>query len=369
MAEPQQAETEEPLDFSEESPAPESRASFGQTVLRWVLKLGLPVAIFVFLFWSGRLKFEDLDDLATRWPWTLAALSMLIPAVMVCALRFKLLLKALDIHTGFGENIALSMIGMLFDLIAPVSNGGDVIKAFYLNRSAGAPNEKRGLRRILFAVVIDRIVGMFSLFVLALLVSAAAWSQIEAHPNLRKMAAFVMLACVGGVLGFFVLVSERLENSALRKRLMHRLPFHEKLERIYAGFAGLRHHKRILAAMVGLSLVNHAFNCACFILLAQGIQFTSVTTGAPAELDIIPCLTVLPLGMFLNTFGFAGGFGVGTMAIDELFRSILKLKGGAHLALAYQLTGLLFRLLGIPFLIFYKHNRPNLAPVPGVKQS
>lgn len=336
-------------------------------VLSWSIKLGVPAIIFIFLFWSGRLKIEELRELARHWKWTLGAMLLFVPAVLVCALRFQLLLGALHIDTRYADNVSLSMIGMLCDLLSPVSNGGDLVKAVYMGRTALTRDGRKPLGLILFAVVIDRIVGMFSLFVLALIVGIAAWPQIEGHADLRRMLAVVILACLAGVLGFMVLVSEKLENSRRRKRLMHILPFHEKLEHIYAGFASLRHHKRTLLTMVGLSLINHLCSCGSILIFAQSMTFTNLSNGAPANLDWAAFVSILPLGLFINSFGFAGGFGVGTLGFDALFRSVLGLKGGAHLALLFQVASLLFRLCGIPFFLFYRHKGVNLAPARGVE--
>ncbi len=336
-------------------------------VLGWALKLGVPVIIFAYLYWSGRLKPAELTELAQHWKWTLGAMLLFVPAVLVCALRFQMLLGALHIDTRYTDNVALSMIGMLCDLVSPISNGGDLVKAVYMGRTAQTRDGRRPLGLILFAVVIDRIVGMFSLFVLALIVGIAAWPQVEAHADLRRMIAIVIAACLAGVLGFMVLVSEKLENSRRRRRLMHILPFHEKLEHIYAGFASLRHHKRILVTMVGLSLINHLCACGSILIFAQSMTFTKLSTGAPANLDWAAVVSILPLGLFINSFGFAGGFGVGTAGFDVLFRSVLGLYGGLHLALLFQGASFLFRLCGIPFFLFYRHKGVNLKPVESVK--
>src|SRR5206468_3105858 len=102
----------------------------------------------------------------------------------------------------------------------------------------------------------------------------------------------------------------------------------------------------------GLSLLNHTFACAGILCLAQGLTFT--TNGQPVPLPVLPALIVLPLGLFLNTFGMAGGFGAGEAAFEGLFQLILNVKGGTALALIFHVVGVLYRLLGWPFWFFYK---------------
>jgi len=342
---------------------PQRAPSLARVLLKWALKLGLLAAIFTYLVKTDRLKASDLQALAQRWDLTLLAMSFYIPCVLLCAFRYQMLLRALHITAHFRDIAAFSMVGMLFDLISPVSNGGDVVKAIYLSRTSSVASGKRGVAIILVSALVDRIVGLFALFTFALIVCALAWPQISGNANLRMSALIIALVCLGGLLGFFVLVSEKLEKSALRKRLMHILPFHEKIERVYASFASLRHHKGVLLIMLVLSIFNHALNCTSVLVLTYGMEFTTVPTasapGVPATLQLVPFLTVLPLGLFLNTFGFAGGLGGGNVAFEFLFTTVLGLSGGAALALRYQICGILYRLFGIPFLIFYRHKGVN----------
>lgn len=363
MAEPD-PDSENLDDIAAPPPAPPPTRL--RVLLGWVFKIVFVGGIFALLFGTGKLTLNDLSKQLQRWDLALLAMSMAIPALLVCSLRYKLLLRALKVSARFGDIVALSMIGMLFDLVSPVSNGGDLVKAVYLSKATRSPTGKSNFGLILFSVVLDRIIGLFALFTFALIVCLFAWPRISGSPELRKLSVVVVVVCLGGLLGFFVLVSETLEKSALRKRLMHVIPFHEKIERIYSGFAGLRHHKSILCVMLALSIVNHACSCAAILILAQGVEFSAVGTNLPAAIEWLPCLTVLPLGLFATTFGPAGGLGGGNLAFEFLFHTVLNLNGGGKLVLAFQVCGILFRLTGAPVLMFYKHNHANLTPVPDV---
>jgi hypothetical protein len=233
----------------------------------------------------------------------------------------------------------------------PLSNGGDLVKAYYVARHAG-----RGRRSLaVLSVLLDRVVGLLALFIFAWLVCLFAGRQVDANPELLRLSRVLLVVCAGSVVLFCILVSPALERSAWRQRLMHLLPYHEKFEALYVAFAGLRQHWVILAAMMGLSLIVQILGCAGILCLAQGLSFTDIGTGKLMELEPISALVVLPLAVFLNTFGVAGGFGVGELAFDALFALMLGLRGGANLALAFHVLFALTRLLGIPFVLFYRH--------------
>ncbi len=347
-------------------PMPQAPPPRWRVILKWAFKLALVAAIFGWLFYSGKLSLEKLREQARSWDLMLLVMALTVPSLAVCSLRFQMLLLLLNIRTRLADIVSLSMIGMLFDLVS-IANGGDLVKAVYLSKITSQSGGKRNFGIILFSVLLDRIIGMFALFIFALIVCVAAWPQISSSAPLRGAVGIVVLVCAAGLLGFFVLVSEKLEQSALRKRLMHILPMHEKLEAIYAGFASLRHHKRVLVSLLGLSIFNHMFTCLSLLLLTRGIHFESELTHQPVIVEWVSCLTLLPLGLFLNTFGFAGGYGVGNAAFEYLFSSFLGVGGGAKLILAYQVSTTFFRLLGVPFLIFYKHKGANLDGDANVK--
>jgi uncharacterized protein (TIRG00374 family) len=333
-------------------------------IIKWIFKLGLLGGILGYLAYKRSLQARDLIALLLHWPWVVLALVLYLAVVVFSAVRYKLLLQALDISVRLKDVLAVSMIGLFFDLASPVASGGDLVKAFYVNRLVRIADGKSEMGLLVMSVVLDRIMGFFALFVLGLAVSMLAWPQIQGEANLRRLTVVFAAVCTVSLLCFIVLVSEKLENSPLRKRWMHWMPFHEKIESIYTGFAGLRHHRPMMLKMLALSVLNHVVGCIIILLLAQGMTFTSVKTGAPVNLEIVPCLTVLPVGFFLNTFGMAGGFGVGNLAFEELFRRVLGIDGGARLAMGFQIVGVLLRLLGVPVLLLYRRNAPDVPPQP-----
>jgi hypothetical protein len=126
---------------------------------------------------------------------------------------------------------------------------------------------------------------------------------------------------------------------------MASLPLGGKFETLYAGLLRLRGKPLALAAVMGLSLVSHSLGCCSLILLSRGLGM---------NFDILGSMIVIPLGLFISTFGYAGGLGVGNLGFESLFVSMLgAAKGvGFTFSLAYQLLGILLRLgVGLPFYL------------------
>jgi uncharacterized membrane protein YbhN (UPF0104 family) len=316
-----------------------------------ILKVALVAGILAWLWTSDRIELRTFQKLQHGWIWAVYGFLCFLPMYFLCAIRLRLLLGALALPGSLGHSLSWTMIGSFFDVAMPSSNGGDVVKAYYVARHAG-----KGRRSVaIMSVMLDRVVGLLALFLFALIIALAAGSQVTGKPGLERLPAVLAVICGGTLIAFVILVSPVVERSALRKRLMARLPYHARFETLYAAFAGLRSHWGILLAMLGLSLVIQICGCAGILCLAQGLEFRSVSTGVPVPLQIAESLVVLPLAIFLNTFGVAGGWGVGEAAFGELFRVMLGVSGGVELAMVFHVVAMLSRLLGAPWVLLYRH--------------
>jgi glycosyltransferase 2 family protein len=321
-------------------------------VLGIVLKLGVVAAILIYLIGSRSLEFHKFKTLLHGWHWVLAGFMLMLPCYFMGALRYHLLMGALGLPSTYSKALSWTMIGYFYDIAMPFSGGGDLMKSWYVVRHVGKGNRSLGL----LSVIADRIVGLFSLVLFALIVCVFAGRTLIDNPELLKLSEILLGISVVCVIGFMAFSSEKLEASQLRQKLMSRLPFHQRIERSYTGFSGLRHHKDTLLLLIGISLVIHLFFCVSILLLGNALVFTSITTNTPTGLDTLSTLVVLPLGLFLNTFGFAGGFGAGELAFDNLFSIMMKVKGGAELAFVFHVVLLASRVITIPYVLQYKHS-------------
>jgi hypothetical protein len=337
-------------------PIPERQSTRSTGARPWRLavtgiKIALVAGILAWLWCSGRIELRTFQKLQHGWMWAVYGFLCFLPMFFLCAVRLRLLLGALNLPGSLGHTFSWTMIGSFFDVAMPSSNGGDVVKAYYVAHHAG-----KGLRSVaVMSVMLDRVIGLLALFLFALIVALAAGRHVTGQPGLERLPAILAGICGGTLAAFAIVVSPFVERSALRQRLMARLPYHTRLEKLYAALAGLRSRWGVLLAMLGLSLVIQVCGCAGILCLAQGLEFRALDTGQPVPLDVLESLVVLPLAVFLNTFGVAGGWGVGEAAFGELFRVMLGVSGGVELAIVFHFVSMLTRLLGAPWVLLYRH--------------
>jgi uncharacterized protein (TIRG00374 family) len=278
--------------------------------------------------------------------------ALTLPTHLLASYRFKILLDGLDMPCSYFRALAWTMIGNFFNVAMPSATGGDVVKVFYV---AGAyPREKRAVA--VLTVLLDRVLGLFGLFFLALVVCLAGGHTVSDNPRLANVTFVLTLICLGVVVAFFVLASRSLEESPLRKRFVTALPFGAKIEKLYMSFAGLRRRPGLMAVTLLLSMFNHAFLTASMIALAYGLNMDFVKD------NLVGTMIVIPLCTFFKVFGVAGGFGTGEFAASVLFQDVLgtTAKMGSSLMLVFNVLSLLVCVVvGLPFYLLGGKAQPQ----------
>src|SRR5262249_13010757 len=123
----------------------------GLILLKVVFSVGILVYIFTRVVHIGdlwaNLRQADLSYLV-------AAVAVYVLVQTLSAYRWYLLLKPLDINTGFPRILALYYLGMYFNFFLPSAIGGDVFKIYYLNKETGRLSASTA------SVFLDRDIGI-----------------------------------------------------------------------------------------------------------------------------------------------------------------------------------------------------------------
>ena len=173
------------------------------------LKIGGSLAILGYLFWAatrGQQAREAMQALLAKLPATLArpqGWGLLLAAVGLCAvgvtmtlIRWCYLVRAVGIHLAMRDAMRIGWISYVFNFAPTGILGGDVLKAVML------AYERPGNRTTSAAsVVVDRIIGLYMLFVLAAasIFVTGFWGQENprAHWTCIGVLALVGLSTLG----------------------------------------------------------------------------------------------------------------------------------------------------------------------------
>ncbi len=127
------------------------------------VKLAITVAALWYVF--SRLDLQEvLGTIAqSKFLYLAGALILFVLSKMVSSLRLNKFLVSTGIHISERANMKLYLLGMYYNLFLPGGIGGDGYKIYLLNRKYEVRT-----RKIFWAVMMDRIIGVVALFCMAL---------------------------------------------------------------------------------------------------------------------------------------------------------------------------------------------------------
>ena len=265
-----------------------------------LIKISLSVAILAYLV-HGAMKdstFKDFVEQPKNYWSLLAALGFCSFAVLLTMIRWHLLVRALEIPVRLTGSLRIAMLGYLFNLAPAGIVGGDVLKAVLLCRSKETP--KGSTAKAFASVVLDRILGLYMLFVVASITILAAEIWKIDNPMIWKIClATWSIAIVGGVIGILLMIPAMTEGP-----LTNWLENHPKLGH---PFSRLMETVRMYRGRPTVLLVAAAMTVCVHLSFAVGVYFVSRGLFTSTSHSLPTHLVVSPLSMAARRDPVAGG--------------------------------------------------------------
>ncbi len=127
-----------------------------------LLKLAITVAALWYVFTKIELQ-QLIETIAqSNFFYLAGALLLFVLSKMISSVRLNRYLGSTGIHISERTNMKLYLLGMYYNLFLPGGIGGDGYKIYLLNR-----RYEVATRRIFWAVMMDRIIGVMALFCMA----------------------------------------------------------------------------------------------------------------------------------------------------------------------------------------------------------
>lgn len=316
-------------------------------VLMTGAKLALVGALIFWLVHSGRLEFQQLKIFIDHPDVLLfAVLLWLLGSLVLGGYRWFILMRALDVEVSFWRVLHFQLIGFFFNTAVPGAVGGDIIKAVYVIRE----QQSQRKTRTLLTVLLDRIVGLASLFVMAGTAVLLNLQFFLDHQNMKPLAAFVAIGLIGILIGLVIVFYPHPDGKDPVEKLLQRpLPGFGTLAKIYEALRCYRHRPWTLLWALCISCVIQT-TALFFALLV-----TTILTGSPPPLGIFS--TIYPVAVMATAIPLApGGIGVGHVAFEHLF----ALGGIAEGANVFNVTVIIVLALNLLGLIPYLLHRSRL---------
>lgn len=235
-------------------------------------------------------------------------LSMIGVTLFLQAWRWQILLTVRDFKVSLYQANKLYLIGGFFNYALPGAVGGDVVKAFYLVRDY----PKRRMEAVL-TVVIDRLLGLYSTLVVAVVAIGLDWHLVMQNNTLKALSISTLAAFVFMSLFWITAFSHRVKKLVRLELFLQRLPMGMSLARAYKAAQAYGDYRGTFAFTLLLS----------FIALLISIGFMMLVGVAVGETDIglSTFLFCVPLGFIASSLPISpAGIGVGQLAFLVLFQ-------------------------------------------------
>jgi len=159
-----------------------------------ILRILVSIALLCFLLLQldfGTLR-ESIRE--ARLEWVLIPHFLSVATMMLCAVRWQLLLRAHSVRIGTRASTRYLLIGHFFSNFLPSNVGGDVVRASLATRAAG----KEHWPTIAASVVVDRLTGLLAIFLVLPAGIALHYEWVRSTniigPLAIACAAFLVLA-------------------------------------------------------------------------------------------------------------------------------------------------------------------------------
>jgi len=318
------------------------------SLLSTLFKVSVALGLLIYLFTSGRLNWQSLATLLSPLV-IITGLLCVGTTLLFASERWRILLIQQGLGTSKFHAFKLTLIGTFFNFFVPGGVGGDVIKAVLIARDYP---QKRGPS--VLTVLVDRILGLFTMTFLALVSFAFAPQLLTQEPSFQFIFAALFVLFLGFLFTFWLLLAK--SASGIRQifdELTQKVP---KIHRLW------------LAAKTYRFTADEVLHLSFFSLGSQLIQIVLFTAVASRLVPVLPPLSVfffaVPVGFMVTAVPLApAGIGIGQAAFLFLFSKAwgTETSIGVVGITALQAFQLLYGLAGAYFFVLLKKENPQMT--------
>lgn len=233
-----------------------------------LLKFGVSIAFITWLV-VGASRDRAFTELVEQpKDWLLLGLAAIagLSAVLLTFVRWYVLVRALGLPFTLKDALRLGFLGYLLNFISLGAVGGDLFKAVFVARQFPGRRPEA-----VATVVLDRLVGLYMLFVMATVAILLTGQLHNADESVRIISRGAIAATAIGAAGILVLLIPGITQGSF-SNFLHRLP---KIGSIFGKLLGAiriyRSRTGMLMLSALLSVGVHSLSTLSFYLVARGL--------------------------------------------------------------------------------------------------
>lgn len=285
----------------------------------------IAVGLTAFVLWKADPRRVAGAAAGAHWNWIAAAVALVVVDRLLMALRWVILLRALDSPSPppLSQILRIFFVSTFVGTFLP-SVGGDVYRAYSLARHGVSGAQSAA------SVAMDRLLGVLSLLLVSI-VGLPYAGRVARDPVILWTIGLTVTGCAAGALAVFSTRAARVAhavNAHVQSGSLQRMS-----ARLIDAVARYKHHRADLASVLALSVGVQAVRIAQAWFLGLALGITAPAWAYLAFIPIILLIMLLPITVY--------GLGTSQFAFDSLFALV-----GVPAASAFALS-VLFVALGI----------------------
>ncbi len=255
--------------------------------------------------WAGLTKWQRLTVAWTYGPAGLWAtlklmdpkylgLSVLLMGAILFlgVIRWQTILKVHGLNVPLSRTLEISFIAHFFNSFLLGSVGGDLLKAYYVARET---HHKK--TEAVVTVAVDRIIGLFSMLLLACMMMLLNFNLLSALDAKLKLVIWIILAMTAGCAVFIFIsfwggVSKGIPGA---RDWLRRLPKGEMLERSIEAFREFGRDRTFFLRVLPISTLANLVCILHFLVLIWGFHLKAPVLAIAAVVPIVTCISTLPI--------------------------------------------------------------------------
>lgn len=321
--------------------------------LSTLLKVLIASGIIYWLIQSGKLNFSALKSMLSPGPFILGSF-LLGLSIVFATLRWRVLLETQNIKAKTWPLLKLTLIGTFFNYAMPGGVGGDLVKAFYFYK-----DQQESKVAAVSSVAVDRILGLYTMVLMALTVMVYDFTHIQSSPILHKLfILFCLIFLIFTAVLFLLFTKKHFFQNRIQK-VLNFLPKKEKFIKLYTSTQLYGSSPGHLLQVIGYSLLAQITGIFFLVLAGE-------VSGVADQAKWSTYFLVAPLGFMATAIPISpAGIGVGQAAFYFLFNNYLGYKSelGPTIITAMQIFQMLFGLVGAFFYLQRKEKSVQVLDV------
>lgn len=237
-----------------------------------ILKILVTLALFAFLL--TRIPLQSVWGIIAEanLPLLLLALALYFLAIVLGAVKWRILVLAQNIDASLGALLSFSLMGLFFGNVMPSNIGGDVVRAYDLARVTRGRVEAAAI-----SVLVDRLMGLFAFFSAAVVTASLATVMLSQKQELEQIEVLTVIAASAFMALCAALFSRRL---AQRIKFLFDIGPLQKLrptaQNVYRALQVYRFRYGALALNVLISMTIVVLTAFVWFVVGRAVGITSV---------------------------------------------------------------------------------------------